>query len=130
MRISAVEAAPFHVLAYSVSPSANSARGELPFLRAFVDEVPDSLDAIVAAADLQGVVDAGGTWVGLGEALPRAIERLRTEGSLPGRQRTAAILAGDLHPRADEDDVLEVWLGMEARHGAGLPLGRRSRGEP
>src|SRR2546423_15307894 len=102
MRISAIDAAPFYVLPYSVSPSANSAHGELPFFRCFVDEMPDSLDAILATADLQGVVDAGGVLITLGEALPKAIERLQADGHIPAPERTAAILAGDLHARADE----------------------------
>src|SRR5687768_6753493 len=112
MRISGIEAAPFHVLPYSLSASANSPQCELRFFRAFVEGLPDSLDAILATADLQGVVGAGGTSASLGEALPRAIDRLRADGRLPARQRTATILAGDLHARADEDDVLQVWLAV------------------
>lgn len=113
MRISAIEAAPLHVLPFAASPSPNSARSALPFFRAFVDELPDSLDAILATADLQGFVDVGGTSIGLGEALPQVLEQLRSDGRLPAPERTAAILAGDLHGRADEDDVLPVWLGIE-----------------
>jgi hypothetical protein len=33
---------------------------------------------------------------------------------LPGRQRLAALLAGDLQPRADVDDVLPVWRAFES----------------
>src|SRR5687767_13378649 len=113
MRISGIEAIPFHVLPYSLSPSVNSPRGELPFFRAWVDGLPDSLDAILATADLQGVINAGGTTLGLGEALPVAIQRLRHDVLLPARDRTGAILAGDLHARAGEDDVLPVWLAVE-----------------
>lgn len=51
--------------------------------------------------------------VALGEALPEAIQQLRKDGQLPARDRTGAILAGDLHARADEADVLPVWLAME-----------------
>lgn len=113
MRITAIDASPFHVLPYLVSQSLNAARGELPFFRAFVDELPDTVDAILATGDLQGVVDAGGTTVALGEALPQAIERLRSDGLLPARERTAAIVAGDLHAGAGEEDVLPVWLAIE-----------------
>jgi hypothetical protein len=113
MRISGIDAAPFHLLPYSLSASGNSARCELPFFRAFVDGLPDSLDAILATADLQGVVNTRGTAVGLGEALRPAIQRLRDDGRLPARDRSAAILAGDLHARADEDDVLPVWRAVE-----------------
>src|SRR5687767_15350725 len=100
MRISGIEAAPFHRLPYSLSASGKSRRCELPFFRAVVDGLPDSLDAIVATADLQGVADAGGTPVGLGEAVSVAIRRLRGDGRLPAPDRTAVVLAGDLHARA------------------------------
>jgi hypothetical protein len=124
MRISGIEAAPFHVLSYSLSPSGSSVRSELPFLRASVDGLPDSLDAIIATADLQGVADAGAgaTTVELGEALSVAIQRLQNDGRLPPRDRTAAILAGDLHARAGEDDVVPVWraIGHVCRWVAGV----------
>jgi hypothetical protein len=113
MRISWIETAPFHVLPYSLSPSRNSPRAELPFFRAFVEGMPEPLDAIIATADLQGVAEAGGAIVGLGQALSVAIQRLRDDGRLPASDRTAAILAGDLHARADEDDVFPVWRAME-----------------
>lgn len=112
MRISAVELVPFHVLPYSPGTTPGAPAAALPFYRAFVDELPEALDAIVAAADLQGVADVGGGVVGLGEALPRAIDRLRDDRRLPGRGRTAGILGGDLHNRADEDDVSPAWLAM------------------
>jgi hypothetical protein len=120
MRISNIEPVPFHLLPYSHSASANSPRCELPFFRAFVDGLPNSLDAILATADLQGVVSTG---VGLGEALPSTILRLRDERRLPPRDRTATILAGDLHARAGEDHVLPIWLAINhvCRWVAGVP---------
>jgi 3',5'-cyclic-AMP phosphodiesterase len=122
MRISGIEAAPFHRLPYSLSASGKSPRCELPFFRAVVDGLPDSLDAIVATADLQGVADAGGTLAGLGEAVSVAIERLRGDGRLPAPDRTVVVLAGDLHARAGEDDVLPVWraFGSVCRWVAGV----------
>jgi hypothetical protein len=113
MRISGIDGAPFHLLSYALSPSANAARCELPFFRAFVDGLPDPLDAILAAADLQGVADADGKTIGLGEAVAREIQRLQETGRLPARDRTAAILAGDLHARAGEDDVRPTWLAIK-----------------
>lgn len=114
MRISAVEAAPFHVLPYTASLSANSAPGELPFFRAFVDELPDSLEAIIATADLQGFAGAGETLMGLGEAVALEIARLQRDGRLPPPDRTGAVLAGDVHAGAGEDDVLPVWRAFGA----------------
>jgi Icc protein len=122
MRISAVEASPFHVLPYTASSSANSARGELPFFRASVDELPDSLEAIIATADLQGFAGAGETLVGLGEAVASTIAQLQRERKLPAPDRTGVILCGDLRAGAGEDDVLPVWraFGVISRWVAGV----------
>src|SRR5690349_5006384 len=106
MRISGIQAAPFHRQPYSLGDRDSSARCELPFIRAFVDALPESIDAILVSSDLQGFVDADGRTIGLAQALPDAIQRLREGGQLPPQDRTAAILAGDLHARAGEDDVL------------------------
>jgi len=40
MHLSSLDAAPFHRLAYALSPSSRSSRSELPFFRAFVEGLP------------------------------------------------------------------------------------------
>jgi hypothetical protein len=109
MRISGTEFVRIHRLAYSPSASANSPQCELPFFRASVDGLPDSLDAIIATGDLQGFAVASETLTGLGEAVAREIARLQRDGRLPPSDRTAIVLSGDLHAGAGEDDVLPIW---------------------
>jgi Icc protein len=114
MRISAIEATPFKVLPFSVSSSANSARGDLPFFRAVVDELPDSLDAVIATGDLQGFAGEGARLMELGEATALEIARMQRDGQLPAPGRTGVVLTGDLHAGADEADVLPVWRAFGA----------------
>jgi Icc protein len=112
MRICSIAQEPFHRLPYSLSPGGSSPDAELPFVHAFVDGLPDVLDAILVTSDLQGVVHVDGRALPLGEAFALVIQTLRIDQRLPDRHRTAAILAGDLHPHAGNDDVLPVWLAV------------------
>src|SRR5947208_14536666 len=110
MRVVRLEAEPFYTLQYSLGPADRSATSLLPFHRAVVEGLPETLDAIVATGDLQGIVKSenGSTKV-LGEALACELEVLRTGGELGPKDRTAALLAGDFHAHADEADVRNVW---------------------
>jgi hypothetical protein len=109
--------APFHALPFRLGETDRAARAVLPFHRVIVDRLPDVLHAIVVTSDLQGVeqtLDEGGPRSPgpLGEALARELDVLRAQGRLPPRENTAAILAGDLHPGADDADVRGVWLAF------------------
>jgi hypothetical protein len=114
MRISAFDVDPFHVLPYFTSTSANASAAELPFFRGSVDSLPASLDAIIALADLQGLVRAEDTLIGLGKAVAGTIARLQRGGELPSPGKTGVVLCGDLHAGAGEDDVVPVWREFQA----------------
>src|SRR5215208_4790114 len=109
MRIVRFEPEPFHTLRYSLGTSASSLTALLPFHRAIVEGLPETLDGIIATADLQGIVESGNV---LGEALASELEVLRDRGELGAKDSTAALLAGDFHVHADEGDVRSVWFAM------------------
>ena len=86
-------------------------------VRAVVDGLPQGLGALVATADLQGVVPDPVTResVLLGIAVVQALEGLAADGALPALATCGALLAGDLYsvPGADKrggfGDVRPVW---------------------
>lgn len=124
MQISQLDTHSFHVLPYVAGLDCSS-KQSLPFHRARIRGLPDALDAIIATSDLQGIgalAPQSKCAVLLGELLAFEIARLRNRGTLPNRDRTALVLAGDLHPRADEMDVTQIWLalGEECRWVAGV----------
>lgn len=92
----------------------------LEFLLARVDALPPELDALVAAADLQGVVPDPETSEAqlLGVAVVRTLEALADSGDIPALDRAAALLAGDLYsvPSANRrggfGDVSPVWAAF------------------
>ena len=118
MRLHTVEPRPFFRLRYL-----NAARGggtevrQLCFERGTVDRLPDGVSAIIATADLQGVVADPYTNEStlLGVAVVRALE-----GEVPDLSSCGAILAGDLFsvPEANRrggfGDVKPVWTTFSA----------------
>jgi 3',5'-cyclic-AMP phosphodiesterase len=115
MKILAVEPEPFHVFPYHVSSGLHPLIALLPFYRAIVDGLPEGLDVIIATGDLQGTEqtsDSSRSSRLLGEVLASEIKVLRTRGLLPSADRTAAVLAGDFQPRADEGDIRAVWFAL------------------
>jgi Icc protein len=112
LRILEFNPCPFHALRYAVSSSITSS---LPFHEALVDGLPDGLEAIIAAGDLQGsaLVSAQPTDPGrLGALLASEICQFRKRGELPSTDATAILLAGDLQPTAGSADVRDVWLTL------------------
>jgi len=93
-------------------------RERLPVYKAIVDELPESIDAIVATADLQGLdVDPSDGNTGLpllGTTLPDKLESVLDSLNVSW-SRTAALLAGDfytypdLHGRGGTGDVTQVY---------------------
>ena len=113
MRICRFESEAFHELPYWAGPLGGGPALRLPFHRAAVEGLPDGLAAIVVTSDLQGVVCARtGTAVPLGEAVGEQLNLLQERGALPTPERTATLLAGDLHPRAGEADVCGIWKAI------------------
>jgi hypothetical protein len=130
MRILSIESTPFSSLPYL--NAAGKGRVEevaLPFVRARVDRLPDGVDAIVAAADLQGrelvknwrAYLPGGRIPLLGFAVARRLEELALEGELPPLERVGVLLGGDLYtvPTLDRrgglGDVGPVWAALAER---------------
>ncbi len=123
MRLHSVEPRPFFRLRYL-----NAARGggtevrQLCFERGTVDRLPEGLTAIIATADLQGIVadpyTNGSTLLGV--AVVQALEALALEGEVPDLSSCGAILAGDLFsvPEANRrggfGDVKPVWSAFSA----------------
>lgn len=107
----------------------NAARGggstveTLEVRRARATGLPDTLDAIVATSDLQGIVREPRTCEPtlLGVAVAEALEELAFDGVLPPADRTGVVLAGDLYsvPTADKrggfGDVASVWRAFAER---------------
>jgi Icc-related predicted phosphoesterase len=107
----------------------NAARGggstieTLEIKRARAIGLPDTLDAIVATSDLQGIVPDPRTCEAmlLGVAVAEALEELAFDGVLPPADRIGVVLAGDLYsvPTADKrggfGDVAGVWSAFAKR---------------
>jgi Icc-related predicted phosphoesterase len=107
----------------------NAARGggstveTLEIKRARAIGLPDTLDAIVATSDLQGIVPDPRMCEAtlLGVAVAEALEELAFDGVLPPADRIGVVLAGDLYsvPTADKrggfGDVASVWRAFAKR---------------
>lgn len=119
MKLIHIEAEPFHHLSYrNVALSKQVVKASLPFLKGQVDALPQGLDVIVMAADLQG--HELGERIGcglrlLGECLAEELCAMCVLGLLPQPENIGIILAGDLYARPTMDrrggsgDVLAVW---------------------
>ena len=89
----------------------------LAIQRARVRGLPESLDAIIATSDLQGIVHDPRTREStlLGVAVAELLEELAFDAVLPPAQRTGVIMAGDMYsvPAANErggfGSVASVW---------------------
>ena len=93
----------------------------LPILVARVDALPEGLAALIAAADLQGIVpdwSDGGRPRLLGEELADTYLALAEEGLVPPAEATGVLLAGDLYSAPDASergasgDVRAVWAAF------------------
>ena len=95
----------------------------LELTRARVRGLPEGLEALVAASDLQGIVPDPETGEArlLGEPVAEALEALALDGVLPSTTRTGVVLAGDLYSvpeanrRGGHGDVRPVWAAFAER---------------
>lgn len=126
MQILDLDPTPFATLSYrSAIGAGRSGDVVLPLLRGRVDALPDGLDALLVASDLQGRV---GREL-LGERLATEVLALAAAGTVPAAARTGVLLAGDLYaaPGADlrgvSGDVTAVWeaFAFDFRWAAGVP---------
>ena len=127
MRIRHIDLRPFHRVRYlNAGRRGRVVSSVLEITRAQVDALPDGVDAIIVASDLQGVVPnswrARGANVLLGVELACEMAALADDGELPYPERTGVILAGDLYSapagnvRGATGDVREVWLAWAERY--------------
>jgi 3',5'-cyclic-AMP phosphodiesterase len=123
IRIDRFDDAPLaEVLYLNASSGGGTTTERLPIVRAYVDELPGELDALVACGDLQGIVRGyeGGAEL-LGIAVADQLEALAYDGIVPSLARTGVVLAGDLYsvPEANKrggyGDVEPVWSAFAAR---------------
>jgi Icc-related predicted phosphoesterase len=122
IEIIGLDQAPIHRLLYL-----NAARGggttveTLEIKRARAIGLPDTLDAIVATSDLQGIVPDPRTSeaILLGVPVAEALEELTFGDVLPPTDRTGIILAGDVYALPDKrggfGDVASVWRAFAKR---------------
>ncbi len=100
MRVLSIQEDPFHVIPYENAASGGRIVPEtLPMLRGVIDELPGGLEAIIAAADLQGRAprkQAGSEPLLLGDLLARELDVLSERALLPPLDDVGVILAGDL----------------------------------
>lgn len=113
LRVVDVEHEPFQTLAHRTSgPSGKPLRNHLPFHRAWATGLPDGVDTLIFASDLQGREDGSANRL-MGVAVAEALLALVAEGKIP--QPQAAFLCGDLydyhdcHKRGGTGPVDEVF---------------------
>jgi hypothetical protein len=124
MRVLHLDAEPRFAIPYlNAGPKGRPEAASLPILMGRVDRLPDGIDGLLVAADLQGVV-AGetGEVVLLGRALASYYDELSmAHDDLPSPERTGVILAGDLFSASKADvrgatgDVRSVWYAFADR---------------
>jgi Icc-related predicted phosphoesterase len=123
MRVLSVETEPFEELpAWNALGHGEIEEIRIPVLRASVDALPEEIDAIVAAADLQALEPpAEGPQRLIGEGLAERLGELARRGDLSPPERTGILLAGDLYTvpdlakRGGSGDVRSVWLAFAER---------------
>lgn len=119
MRVLSLDPKPLHLLRYlNAARRGGTEVRRLRFEQAVVEGLPRSLSALVATADLQGIVADPATNEStlLGVAVVRTLKELAASGLVPPLSSSGALLGGDLYsvPGADKrggfGDVRPVWL--------------------
>lgn len=126
MQITAIESSPIHTFEHhTAAGGGRTATHAVELYRGHARGLPDGLDALLIASDLQGVAPVaahGGALRLVGEALAEQIEILSARGAVPVPANLGVVLAGDLYsaPSADvrgaSGDVRSVWRAFAARH--------------
>ncbi len=119
MELLSTEPTPFHTVRYlNAKSGGGTVVSRLPISFGTVDGLPDGLDALICASDLQGVVPGAGPRgesVLLGVVLAEVLAELAEQGRLARPERTGVLLAGDLYSapggdvRGASGDVRPVW---------------------
>lgn len=122
MRVLELDEEPFHTLEFlDAAPGGERHRRGLPFMRGRAQGLPEPLEALVLAADLQGRALPGlhapedAPLPLLGEAVAEELQALAELEQLPPVDRIGVVLAGDLYAAPDArklgatGDVRAVW---------------------
>ena len=120
MRILHIDPKPLHRVRYLNARKGGGGveTSHLSILRGRADRLPEGVQAVVVASDLQGVVPSwrkGGENHLLGEELAEVLADMGQRGVIPAAQATGVILPGDLYsaPAGDKHgatgDVRAVW---------------------
>lgn len=126
MRITVIDQAPLHALAYrTAAPGGGVLHASFPLYGATVDRLPAGCQALVVCSDLQGIVDTPSSEDGaprlLGEALAEELALLAELGSIPPTAAVGLLLCGDLYVRPALDargglgNVRPVWRAFARR---------------
>jgi len=125
MRIKEIDHNPFHSIDFEeVATGHKRVTTTLPLTRAVCEDLPDGVEVIVTAADLQGRELITGRDCPprlLGEVLADELAVLSELGELPRLDKIGVILAGDLFARPELDrrggsgDVRQVWNAFACR---------------
>jgi len=126
MFVRSIDSTPFHSFDHVIATGGGgSATHPLNLYRGTATDLPDDVDAVVIASDLQGVAplaEADNALALVGEVLAEQLGSLADRGEIPARARVGIVLAGDLYsaPRGDvrgaTGDVREVWRAFARRH--------------
>jgi Icc-related predicted phosphoesterase len=122
MRVLSIDRHPFAAIEHLAAAGRGRAENhDLPVLRGSIDGLPNDLDAVIVASDLQGVSElaADPALHLLGEVVAERLGVLADADTIPARARTGMLLAVDLFsalfsaPAADvrgiSGDVRPVW---------------------
>ena len=124
MRVQLIEKEPFDTIRYLNAGRKRVQEATLPLLRGTVSRLPDPLDALVVAADLQGralASDGSSQRPLLGEVLAEHLAVLAERGEFPSLERVGVLLGGDLYTVPELDrrgglgDVRPVWNAFACR---------------
>jgi Icc-related predicted phosphoesterase len=124
LAIDALKPEPVHVIRYlNAARRGGTETSRLSVLRGVVRGLPEGIDALVAASDLQGVVPDPRTREStlLGVHVASVLEDLGFAAGIPRAMRTGVLLAGDLYSlpeankRGGHGDVGEVWAAFAER---------------
>lgn len=137
MKIKSIQSEPLLEIPYQslTSGGREIVTESLQILSATVDILPDNVDAILVASDLQGVEDkwqaesAGRQPRLIGKMLADEVYALSELGEIPPPDRIGVILAGDLYVSVDLDrrggkgDVTDIWKAFADKFQwvAGIP---------
>lgn len=124
MKIQSIEAAPLHTFRQQTAAGAGkTVSGVVSIFRGKVHGLPEGLDALLVASDLQGMAMLQSREAPrlVGEVLSEEMGLLAEKGSVPVLKKTGVILAGGFYssPNADQrgvsGDVRPVWRAFVDR---------------